>query len=62
MILGDNLFYGNGFTSILSEAIKNTTTGNATIFGYYINDPERFGIAEFDENRNAWSVEKNQKT
>ena len=49
MVLGDNIFYGNGFKKILREAAQNSEAGRATIFGYYVNDPERFGIVEFDE-------------
>lgn len=58
MILGDNIYYGNGFTSILREAKENAEDGKATIFGYYVNDPERFGIVEFDENGKVISVEE----
>ena len=58
MILGDNVFYGNGFSGILSDACKNAENGSATIFGYYVNDPERFGIMEFDNDLNILSVEE----
>ena len=58
MILGDNIFYGNGFSRILREAVANAEQGRATIFGYYVNDPERFGIVEFDENGKVISVEE----
>jgi len=58
MVLGDNIFYGGWFRKNLSEAVKNAEEGNATIFGYYVNDPERFGIVEFDANRNVISVEE----
>lgn len=58
MILGDNIYYGNGFTAILKEATDNARTGKATIFGYYVNDPERFGIVEFDTNGKVISVEE----
>lgn len=61
MILGDNIYYGNGFTPILKEAVLNAEQGNATIFGYYVNDPERFGIVEFDEVGNVISVEEKPK-
>ena len=61
MILGDNIYYGNGFTHILKEAAENARTGKATIFGYYVNDPERFGIVEFDENGKVISVEEKPK-
>jgi glucose-1-phosphate thymidylyltransferase len=58
MILGDNIYYGNGFTPILNDAVKNSSEGKATIFGYYVNDPERFGIVEFDDNGKVISVEE----
>lgn len=58
MILGDNIFYGNGLSQLLKEANANAENGKATIFGYYVNDPERFGIVEFDENWNVLSVEE----
>jgi len=58
MILGDNIYYGNGFTPILKEAIENSKNGQATIFGYYVHDPERFGIVEFDEEGKVLSVEE----
>ena len=59
MVLGDNIFYGNGFGTILRNAVKNSTENSrATIFGYYVTDPERFGIVEFDENRKVISVEE----
>ena len=58
MVLGDNIFYGNGFSKLLREAAVNSTAGKATIFGYYVNDPERFGIVEFDENGKVISVEE----
>lgn len=61
MILGDNIFYGGWFRRNLAEAVKNTEEGNATIFGYYVTDPERFGIVEFDQNRNVISVEEKPK-
>jgi len=61
MILGDNIFYGGGLSSFLENAVKNADSGYATIFGYYVNDPERFGIMEFDENWNILSVEEKPK-
>lgn len=61
MILGDNIFYGNGFGTLLREAAANAEQGRATIFGYYVNDPERFGIVEFDENGKVISVEEKPK-
>ena len=59
MVLGDNIFYGNGFSKILREATRNAEQDKrATVFGYYVNDPERFGIVEFDENWKAISIEE----
>ncbi len=59
MVLGDNIFYGNGFGNVLRESTRNAEErGRATIFGYYVNDPERFGIVEFDENGKVLSVEE----
>ena len=58
MILGDNIFYGNGFSGMLRMAVDEADKGKATIFGYYVNDPERFGIVEFDEYGNVLSVEE----
>ena len=59
MVLGDNIFYGNGFGKILKESVVNAEQNNrATVFGYYVNDPERFGIVEFDDNGKVLSVEE----
>ena len=58
MILGDNIFYGGGFGQNLQEAVKNANAGFATIFGYYVRDPRRFGIVEFDSHHNVVSVEE----
>lgn len=58
MILGDNIFYGNGLSNLLKDARASAENGNATIFGYYVNDPERFGIVEFDNEGNVVSVEE----
>ena len=58
MILGDNIFYGGGFISRLKNAVKNAEEGVATIFGYYVNDPQRFGIMEFDKDYKVLSVEE----
>ena len=58
MILGDNIFYGNGFSGILKEAARNAENGRATIFGYHVPDPERFGVVDFDENGKVLSVEE----
>ena len=61
MVLGDNIFYGGGFGAKLRKAAKNAEEGLATIFGYYVNDPERFGIMEFDDNGKVLSVEEKPK-
>ena len=61
MVLGDNIFYGNGFRKVLKEAAADAESGRATIFGYYVHDPERFGIVEFDENGKVLSVEEKPK-
>lgn len=61
MVLGDNIFYGNGFGSILREAAANSEQGRATVFGYYVSDPERFGVVEFDKNGKAISIEEKPK-
>lgn len=59
MVLGDNIFYGNGFVRLLRDSVKNAEENNrATIFGYYVTDPERFGIVEFDETGKVISVEE----
>ena len=58
MILGDNIFYGNGFGRILRAAAANAEGGRATVFGYYVSDPERFGVVAFDENGKATSIEE----
>lgn len=58
MILGDNIFYGHGFVGSLRESVKNAEAGRATVFGYYVNDPERFGVVEFDDNWHALSIEE----
>ena len=58
MVLGDNIFYGNGFTSLLKEAVSSAGTGRATVFGYYVPDPERFGVVEFDRTGKVLSVEE----
>lgn len=58
MVLGDNIFYGNGFSQLLREAVQNGEAGRATVFGYYVNDPERFGIVEFDDAGHVISVEE----
>ena len=59
LILGDNIFYGNGFSKKLKDAIKNAEVNKrATVFGYYVSDPERFGVVDFDENGRAVSIEE----
>ena len=58
MILGDNIFYGNGFSGVLRRAVSNAENGRATVFGYYVPDPERFGVVEFDDNGKVLSVEE----
>ena len=59
LVLGDNIFYGSGFTGMLKQAVENAEKkGHATVFGYYVNDPERYGVAEFDENGNCLSIEE----
>lgn len=62
MVLGDNIFYGRGFGKMLKDAVANAEdNGRATVFGYYVPDPERFGIVEFDENWHAISIEEKPK-
>jgi len=61
MILGDNIFYGGYFRRNLQEAVANTEVGEASIFGYYVKDPERFGVVEFDKSRKVISVEEKPK-
>jgi len=57
-VLGDNIFYGSGFSKMLKESVAAAEQGRATVFGYYVNDPERFGVVEFDENWHAISIEE----
>ncbi|MBR6955311.1 MAG: glucose-1-phosphate thymidylyltransferase RfbA [Clostridia bacterium] len=62
MVLGDNIFYGNGFRRILKAAVRNAEEeGRATVFGYYVSDPERFGVVAFDEEGHATSIEEKPK-
>ncbi|MBQ8306780.1 MAG: glucose-1-phosphate thymidylyltransferase RfbA [Blautia sp.] len=62
MVLGDNIFYGNGFRKLLRAAVEDAeVNGRATVFGYYVPDPERFGVVEFDENGKALSIEEKPK-
>lgn len=58
MILGDNIFYGNGFGKLLRAAAADAQAGKATVFGYYVNDPQRFGVVEFDREGRAVSIEE----
>lgn len=59
MVLGDNIFYGSDFRKKLAEAVDNAeNNGRATVFGYYVSDPERFGVVEFDDNKKAISIEE----
>lgn len=58
MVLGDNVFYGEGFSHMLKDAVTKAQAGEATVFGYYVSDPERFGIVGFDENGKVTSVEE----
>lgn len=58
MILGDNIFYGNGLGNMLKSAVKRAEEGRASVFGFYVNDPERFGVVEFNENYKALSIEE----
>lgn len=59
LVLGDNIFYGQGFSRMLQEAVENAEKENkATVFGYYVNDPERYGVAEFDAGGNVLSIEE----
>ena len=59
LVLGDNIFYGSGFTGLLRESVENAERDNlATIFGYYVTDPERYGVAEFDQQGNCLSIEE----
>ena len=61
LVLGDNIFYGYGFSKMLQNAIKNISKGKATVFGYYVKDPERYGVAEFDLDGNVISIEEKPK-
>ena len=61
MILGDNIFYGNGFGKMLKESVQNAVGGRATVFGYYVSDPQRFGVVDFDKSGKATSIEEKPK-
>ena len=59
LVLGDNIFHGAGFSKMITDAVKNAEENNkATVFGYWVNDPERYGVAEFDKNGNCLSIEE----
>tara|TARA_B110000879_G_scaffold208276_1_gene293556 strand:- start:39 stop:911 length:873 start_codon:yes stop_codon:yes gene_type:complete len=58
LVLGDNIFYGYGFTGMLQNAMRNVKKGKSTVFGYYVNDPERYGVAEFDADGIVTSIEE----
>ena len=62
LVLGDNIFYGNGFTGLLKKAVQDAEENNkATVFGYWVSDPERYGVAEFDKQGNCLSIEEKPK-
>ena len=58
LVLGDNIFYGSGFTRQLKQAVEDADNGKATVFGYWVSDPERYGVAEFDKEGNCLSIEE----
>lgn len=63
LVLGDNIFHGNGFSSLLREAVRMAEEEQkATVFGYWVNDPERYGVAEFDVEGNCLSIEENRNS
>ena len=62
MVLGDNIFYGNGFKKALHNAVVNAENGRSTVFGYYVTDPERFGVVEFNKDGEAISIEEKPMT
>ena len=61
LVLGDNIFYGSGFSGMLKNAKKNISKGKSTVFGYYVKNPHRFGVAEFDNKGNVISIEEKPK-
>ncbi len=61
LVLGDNIFYGSGFTTKLKQAVADAENGKATVFGYWVSDPERYGVAEFDPEGNCLSIEEKPK-
>lgn len=62
LVLGDNIFYGQGFPDMLAEAVRNADKGFATVFGYHVSDPERYGVVEFDKDWHAVSIEEKPTT
>lgn len=58
LVLGDNIFHGSGFLPLLEQAVKDADAGKATVFGYWVSDPERYGVAEFDRDGNCLSIEE----
>lgn len=58
LVLGDNIFYGAGFSALLKDSVEAAKNGKASVFGYYVNDPERYGVAEFDDNGKCLSIEE----
>lgn len=61
LVLGDNIFFGNGFISMLEKSVKDAEEGHATVFGYWVSDPERYGVVSFDENGIAQDIEEKPK-
>lgn len=61
LVLGDNIFFGSGFTALLKNAVRNAENGKATVFGYWVSDPERYGVAEFDKEGNCLNIEEKPK-
>ena len=61
LVLGDNIFHGNGFVELLRNAVADAEKGKATVFGYWVSDPERYGVAEFDKEGNCLSIEEKPK-
>ena len=62
LVLGDNIFHGNGFTELLRQAVADASSGLATVFGYWVSDPQRYGVAEFDAEGNCLSIEAKPAT
>jgi len=61
LVLGDNIFHGTGFRELLKKAVEDVSEGKATVFGYWVSDPERYGVAEFDKQGNCFSIEEKPK-